>query len=70
MQKQPPIERCHEKKNVGKSRMLRPQRTKKSIDKAETHAGEERVKEPLGGKLRSSHRIKRLNQPPAGRGSS
>ena len=70
MQKQPAIKHGSEEQQVGKSGVFGPQGTKKTVNKAENHAGNAGVQKPLGGKLRGSHRIRRLNQPPVGRGSS
>ena len=70
MEKQPAVKHGGKEQKIGKQGVLRPQGTKKPVDKTEGEPGEEGIKKPLRGKKRRSHRIKRLNQPPAGRGSS
>ena len=70
MEKQPAVEQKYEEKKVGKVCVLRPQRAQKAVSKPEGHAGQDGIKKALRGKLRRCHRIRRLNQPPAERGSS
>lgn len=70
MQKQPAVQHGREEKDIGKGGVFWSQGTKKTVEASKDDAGKARVEKPLGGKLWCGHRIRRLNQPPAGRGSS
>ena len=70
MDKEPAVQRCRQKKRVGKGRPFRSQGAKKAVNNAQQHAGQAGIKEALGGKFRSCHLKSLPIQPPAGRGSS
>ena len=69
-EKQPAVKHGSKEQKIGKNGMPRPQGTQKTVDETKDDACEKGVIKPLGSKKRRGHRTKRLNQPPAGRGSS
>ena len=70
MEKQPAVKQDGKEQKIGKGGIFGPQGTEKTVDEAKDHACEKGIRKPLGSKKRRGHRIKRLSQPPAGRGSS
>ncbi len=70
MHEQPAVEGSEQEKRIGKGRPLWAQGPHKSIYSPQNGSPGAGIEEPLGGECRGSHRIRRLSQLPAGRGSS